>query len=134
MKGLAGNALGKANEFSELVGEGSPEEEAINFYCSQRGGISCKWCNKIIIIAVILSGQRCFQPTPTACIDEAVGRRVARLNGLSVTGSVGILLKAKQYNPSLSIQTAIDNMLAHNIRLSQRVIDFCLQEAGESGE
>jgi len=74
------------------------------------------------------------QGIQTVCIDEAVGRRVARLNGLSVTGSMGILLKAKQYNPSLSIQTAIDNMLAHNIRLSQRVIDFCLQEAGESGE
>ena len=32
----------------------------------------------------------------TVCIDEAVGRRVARLSGLHVTGSLGILLKAKQ--------------------------------------
>jgi predicted nucleic acid-binding protein len=29
------------------------------------------------------------------CIDETVGRRVARLSNLSVTGSIGILLKAK---------------------------------------
>lgn len=27
----------------------------------------------------------------TVCIDEAVGRRIARLSGLSVTGSIGIL-------------------------------------------
>ena len=67
----------------------------------------------------------------TVCIDEAVGRRVARLNGLKVTGSVGILLKAKQHDPSLSVKEAIANMLGRNIRLSQTVIDFALKQAGE---
>ncbi|MCP2730476.1 hypothetical protein NJ959_18780 [Symplocastrum sp. BBK-W-15] len=28
----------------------------------------------------------------TVCIDEVAGRRIARLSGLSVTGSIGILL------------------------------------------
>lgn len=32
----------------------------------------------------------------TVCIDEAVGRRVARLNDLSLTGSLGILMRAKK--------------------------------------
>ena len=67
----------------------------------------------------------------TVCIDEAVGRRIARLNGLSLTGSIGILLKAKQYDSSISIKTAIDNMLAHNIRLSSTVIHFALKQANE---
>lgn len=67
----------------------------------------------------------------TVCIDEAVGRRVARLNNLKLTGSIGILLKAKQQNPSLSIRAAIENMLKRNIRLSQTVIDFALNQAGE---
>lgn len=67
----------------------------------------------------------------TVCIDEAVGRRVARLSGLRLTGSVGLLLKAKQREPSLSIRTAIENMLKRNIRLSQTVIDFALTQAGE---
>jgi predicted nucleic acid-binding protein len=67
----------------------------------------------------------------TVCIDETVGRRIARLNGLTLTGSIGILLKAKQQNPSLSIKTAIENMLAHQIRLSQTVINFALQQAQE---
>jgi len=31
----------------------------------------------------------------TVCIDEAVGRRMARLCGLQLTGSIGILLRAK---------------------------------------
>ncbi len=68
----------------------------------------------------------------TVCIDEVVGRRIARLSGLSVTGSIGILLKAKQYYPQLSIREAIAKMLNHNIRLSQTVIDFALQQAGEN--
>ncbi len=67
----------------------------------------------------------------TVCIDEIVGRRIARLNGLLLTGSIGILLKAKQQNPSISIRTAIANMLAHNIRLSQTVIEFALQQSKE---
>lgn len=67
----------------------------------------------------------------TVCIDEAVGRRIARLSGLAVTGSIGILLRAKKEGYPLSVKTAIEKMLNHNIRLSQRVIDFALKEAGE---
>ena len=67
----------------------------------------------------------------TVCLDEAVGRRVARLNGLTLTGSIGILLRAKQQDPALSVKVAIANMLKHNIRLSQTVITFALTQAGE---
>ena len=66
------------------------------------------------------------------CIDEAVGRRVARLNGLAVTGSVGILLKAKQQDPTMSVKGAIANMLSRKIRLSHTVIDFALAQSGET--
>lgn len=72
------------------------------------------------------------QHIKTVCIDETVGRRMARLSGLQLTGSIGVVLKAKQQNPSLSVRTAIDNMLRHNIRLSQTVIDFALTQSGES--
>jgi predicted nucleic acid-binding protein len=68
----------------------------------------------------------------TVCIDEAAGRRIARLSGLSVTGSVGILLRAKREGYSLSIREAIDNMLACNIRLSETVIKIALRESGEN--
>jgi predicted nucleic acid-binding protein len=69
----------------------------------------------------------------TVCIDESVGRRVARLNGLALTGSIGILLRAKQKDPSLLIAPAIENMLNRNIRLSQTVINFALKQAKEIG-
>ena len=68
----------------------------------------------------------------TVCIDEAVGRRIARLSGLSLTGSIGILLRAKQEGYPLSIKESIKKMLNRNIRLSQKVIDFALKQAGEN--
>ncbi|NEP90721.1 MAG: DUF3368 domain-containing protein [Okeania sp. SIO2C2] len=70
----------------------------------------------------------------TVCIDEIVGRRIARLSGLSVTGSIGILLRAKQKGYPLSIKTAIQKMLNRNIRLSETVINFALKQAGENPE
>lgn len=72
------------------------------------------------------------QGISTVCIDETVGRRVARLSGLNLTGSIGILLKAKQQDASFSVKTAIENMINRNIRLSQTVIAFALRQAGES--
>ena len=67
----------------------------------------------------------------TVCIDEAVGRRVARLNALSVTGSIGILLRAKQEGASLSIRTALDNMRRRGIWLGKDVADAAIRLSGE---
>lgn len=67
----------------------------------------------------------------TVCIDEAVGRRIARLNALSVTGSIGILLRAKQEGASLSIRTALDNMNRHGIWLGKEVTDAAIKLSGE---
>jgi len=68
---------------------------------------------------------------PTVCIDETVGRRIARLNNLKVTGSIGILLRAKKEGFPIVMQNAIQSMQSHGIWLSQGVISFALKEAGE---
>lgn len=68
----------------------------------------------------------------TVCIDEAVGRRIARLNNLSLTGSIGILLRAKSSGYPLQMQRAIQRMQQRGIRLSSQVIAFALKQAGES--
>ncbi len=68
----------------------------------------------------------------TVVIDETAGRRVARLNGLAVTGSIGILLRAKNEGRPFSMREAIDRMQARGIWLSDRVIAFALTQAGET--
>ena len=67
----------------------------------------------------------------TVCIDEAVGRRVARLCGLNVTGSIAVLLRAWREGTPFSMRDAIRRMQQHGIRLSARVIDFALTQTGE---
>ncbi len=67
----------------------------------------------------------------TVCIDEMVGRRMARLNDLLVTGSIGVLVRAKREGQLNSLTAAIQRMQDKGIWLSQRVIDFALAQVGE---
>jgi predicted nucleic acid-binding protein len=71
------------------------------------------------------------QGLPLVAIDETVGRRFARLSGLTVTGSIGILLLAKTLGYPLSITEAIRRMRQRGIWLSAKVVEFALREAGE---
>ncbi|NUO82132.1 DUF3368 domain-containing protein [candidate division KSB1 bacterium] len=74
------------------------------------------------------------QNIDTVCIDETVGRRFARLSNLSVTGSMGILLRAKREGRPISIRAAIQKMKEQGIWISDRVVAFALREAGELTE
>lgn len=58
------------------------------------------------------------------CIDEKVGRRIARLNGLTLTGSIGILAKAKQAGYPLDIEQALLRLERHGIWLGRDVKQF----------
>ena len=63
--------------------------------------------------------------------DESVGRRFARLSGLSLTGSLGILLKAKKLGYPILMKDAIQRMRQRGIWLGDKVVEFALREAGE---
>lgn len=63
------------------------------------------------------------------CIDEVAGRRIARLSKLRLTGSIGILLKAKSMGYQLSIPDALNRMRARGIWLSEGVIRFALEHS-----
>lgn len=66
---------------------------------------------------------------PLVCIDETAGRRMARLCDLSLTGSVGILIKARQRGYALSMPEALQRMRAQGIWLSDQVVQFALAQA-----
>lgn len=67
----------------------------------------------------------------TVCIDETTGRRVARLYDLKVTGSLGILLRAKKEGYPILFKQSIEQMRKKDIYLSARLINIVLRIAGE---
>lgn len=64
-------------------------------------------------------------------IDDRNGRRVARTCGLSVTGSLGILVKAKVAGYPISIGEAISQMRVRGIWLADKVAAEAIRLAGE---
>ena len=68
---------------------------------------------------------------PLVCIDETVGRRIARLAGLTLTGSLGVLIKAKQLGYPIVVGDAIRRMREQGIWLSRDVTAAALMLAGE---
>ena len=68
---------------------------------------------------------------PTVCIDETVGRRVARLHGLAVTGSIGILIQARQQGLPVSVRNSVARMRQHGIWLSPALEAEAQRLAGE---
>ena len=64
-------------------------------------------------------------------IYETTGRRVARLLGLDVSGSVGVLLRAKQAGLVASVSPLVEAMREGGVWLSPSVIEFAMREAGE---
>ena len=64
-------------------------------------------------------------------VDERRGRLVAQTMGLAVTGTVGILLRARNLGMLQAIKPCFDAMQAYGIWLSERLITSALREAGE---
>lgn len=64
-------------------------------------------------------------------IDETVGRRYANLSGLTLTGTLGILLRAKQSGYPLKMTDAIKQMQQQGIWLSTDLIKTALRMACE---
>lgn len=67
----------------------------------------------------------------TVCIDEAAGRRAAKLSGLLVTGSIGILLRAKREGKLASVRQTLERMRASGVWLSESLVRLAMAQAGE---
>ena len=65
-------------------------------------------------------------------IDERLGRRHAQRLGLSVTGVLGILLRAKEQGHLSEVQPEIARLRAAGIRLGNALVERVLQLAGEA--
>lgn len=61
------------------------------------------------------------------CIDETLGRRVARLNGLAVTGSLGMIIHAIRCGENIELSAVIGRMRENGIWLSDELAERALR-------
>ncbi len=64
-------------------------------------------------------------------VDDRRARRVARLNGMHVIGSLGVLVQAKASGLIPALEPRITAMSASGIHMSERVVQDALRLAGE---
>ncbi len=64
-------------------------------------------------------------------IDELSGRKVAESLHLTVSGSVGILIRAKQMGEISAVKPLLEEMIQRGIRYSPRFVTAILQRIGE---
>jgi predicted nucleic acid-binding protein len=65
-------------------------------------------------------------------IDEKIGRNMAEYLGLRVTGTLGVLLKAKQQGLISSFRACVQDMQTQGIRYHPALIEELAQGIGES--
>lgn len=64
-------------------------------------------------------------------IDELIGRKVAESLGLRLTGSVGILIRAKQLGELTAIKPLLEHMVREGMYFSRRFLNAVLHQVGE---
>ena len=65
-------------------------------------------------------------------IDEKLGRNIAEYMGLNVTGTLGVLLKAKQQGHIVSFVTCVQEMLRQGIRYNMNLLRRLAVHVGET--
>ena len=64
-------------------------------------------------------------------IDEYKGRKIAKANGLSPIGTLGVLIQAKKKGTIKAVKPELDNLVANHRKISQKLYDKALELAGE---
>lgn len=73
------------------------------------------------------------RPGCTAVLDDAAARRCARALGVSLTGTLGAILRAKRLGLIASAAPALSALLAAGLRLDEKAIRTALERvAGET--
>jgi predicted nucleic acid-binding protein len=70
-------------------------------------------------------------PDTLLLLDDSLARRIAALNGLSFTGTLGLLVKAKQEGLVARLAPILEQLGRTTIWLSPELVMWALEEAGE---
>jgi predicted nucleic acid-binding protein len=71
-------------------------------------------------------------PGSLLILDDSLGRRLARLNNVTYTGTLGLLVKAKKQGLLSSVSPVIEALRKTTMYLTQALIQKVLKEAGEA--
>lgn len=65
-------------------------------------------------------------------IDDATAKKHAKYLGLPVTGTLGVLIRAKREGYIDEIKPVLDQMIEKGIYISHSVLEMCLKQVGEA--
>jgi predicted nucleic acid-binding protein len=65
-------------------------------------------------------------------LDDSLGRRIAHLNGLTYTGTLGVLVRAKREGLLPGVSVVLDALRKTTMHLTPALIEMVLKEAGET--
>lgn len=72
------------------------------------------------------------EPRWTVVLDDLAGRRCAKALGLSVTGTLGILLLAKEEGAFPEVRPVLEALVEAGLQASDNLLEEVLQRAGEA--
>ena len=67
----------------------------------------------------------------TVIIDDNAAKKTAKFLGLKVTGTLGIILKAKQQNLIPSVTTIMDKLIQNGFYITPKIYDLVKNAVGE---
>ncbi len=70
-------------------------------------------------------------PASLVILDDQLGRRIARAAGLRITGTLGVVLKAKRVGLLPSIATTVTDLRAAGLWIGEELAANVIAEAGE---
>jgi len=70
-------------------------------------------------------------PNSTIILDDYKARKIAERLGIKITGTIGIIIKAKQIGIIPSIKPILNKIKTNDFRLTPEIELFALKEAGE---
>lgn len=123
--------------FQEVVMTDKPYEKELELFLSGRTkSVKNKLAVEMLSIdigvgeaeAIVLALE---QQNAIVLIDDLKARRFAKMKGLNIIGTMGILLKAKKENLIKEIKPLISELLLNNIRISTKIIKITLEAAQE---
>ena len=71
------------------------------------------------------------QNNDTVIIDDNAAKKTAKFLGLNVTGTLGVILKAKKNNIITNVSSIMNQLIQNSFYITQDVYNFIKTEAGE---